>query len=277
MIATLLKCKKFNGHKEMKEKIFPFELMETKHGKIIVNKFDEVSPFCGVGSQLMRRGYYDMAEMELTKEVLMQSKTFFGVGVVALDCGANIGVHTIEWAQLMSEWGHVYSFEVQEPIYYSLCGSIILNGCFNVTAKNIALGSVNAKLGIPKLDYFKNTSFGSLEVKKRINTEWIGQEIDYSNTYDVDMRTIDSFNFNRVDLIKVDVEGMEEDVFTGAMETIKKYNPVIFFEHSKSNKQSLEDILNSIGYNLQCVGNNELAIHQDSPVKINMTDYDLLA
>ncbi len=277
MITTTLRVNKFNGMKKMKEKIIPFELMETKHGKIIVNKFDELSPFWGVGSQIMRRGYYDMAEMDLTKEILNQSRSFFGDGVIAIDCGANIGVHTIEWAQLMCDWGHVYSFEAQEPIYYSLCGTIILNGCFNVTAKNIALGDSNSEIGIPKLNYYKNSSFGSLEIKKRPNNEWIGQEIDYSDTYNVKLRTIDSFKFERVDLMKIDVEGMEEEVFRGSLETIKKYNPVIFFEHSKSNKMELENILKDFEYNIQCMGNNELAIHKDSPIKINMNDYDLLA
>lgn len=264
-----------NKHSEVEKKIHPFQLMDTKHGKIIVNQNDELSPFWGVGSQIMRRGYYDMPEIQLTKEILIQCREVYGDGVVALDCGANIGVHTIEWGQLMEKWGKVYSFEAQEAVYYSLCGSIILNSCFNVTAKNIALGRDNGKIGVPKLDYTKNSSFGSLEIKKRDNGEWIGQKINYSDTYDVELRTIDSFVFDRVDFIKVDVEGMEEDVFMGALDTIEKFNPVIFFEHSKSNKNSLEDILKKKMYNIQYQGNNALAIHKDSSINVNLTEFDL--
>lgn len=260
---------------EKKEVDNPFELMITKHGNLIVNKYDELSPFWGVGSQIMRRGYYDMPEIELTKNVLKQCKTHFGDGVVALDCGANIGVHTIEWSQLMDGWGKIYSFEAQKFIYYSLCGSIALNSCFNVDAKNIALGNKNGSISVPKLDYRKNTSFGSLEIKERTNGEWIGQNIDYSNTYDVELRTIDSFNYSRVDFIKVDVEGMEEDVFMGALDTIKKYSPVIFFEHSKSDKQTLENVLINMDYYIQYKGNNALAIHKNSPITINLSDFDL--
>ena len=36
-------------------------------------------------------------------------------GVVAIDCGANIGVHTIEWATSMTGWGSVLSIEARLP------------------------------------------------------------------------------------------------------------------------------------------------------------------
>jgi FkbM family methyltransferase len=253
----------------------PFQAMQTQHGKLILNKFDELMPFWGVGSQIMRRGYYDMPEIDLTKQILTQHKEVFGDGVIALDCGANIGVHTIEWAQLMTGWGHVYAFEAQEFIYYALCGSIALNNCFNVTAKNVAIGKENGSINVPTVDYSRNSSFGSLEIKKRDNGEWIGQHIDYSNTYTVSLISLDSLNLERIDLLKVDVEGMEEDVFNGAEHSIIKFKPTIYFEHSKSDKNALHLFLNKNGYNLQYKGNNAVAIHQDSPISIDISHFEL--
>ena len=46
--------------------------------------------------------------------------------------GANIGVHTVEWARHMYGWGNVIAIEAQERLYYSLCGNISLNNCLNV-------------------------------------------------------------------------------------------------------------------------------------------------
>lgn len=273
VIANFKKNEEIGDKNKMQNN--PFELMETAHGKLIVNKFDELSPFWGVGSQIMRRGYYDMPEINLTKQILLNCKKEYGDGVVALDCGANIGVHSVEWGKLMNGWGFVYSFEAQTPIYYALCGSLALNSCFNVTAKNIALGKNNGYIGVPNINYFKNSSFGSVEIKKRDNTEWIGQEINYDDTYEITLNTIDSFNFNRVDLIKVDVEGMEEDVFEGSLSTIKRLKPVIFFEHSKSNKQFLEKILFDNGYEIKYQGNNALAIHDQSRINVNLLEFDL--
>ena len=39
---------------------------------------------------------------------------YFGDGVMAIDCGANVGVHTLEWSRLMYGWGEVIAFEAQE-------------------------------------------------------------------------------------------------------------------------------------------------------------------
>jgi hypothetical protein len=113
------------------------------------------------------------------------------------------------------------------------------------------------------------------EIKQRENTEWIGQEINYNNTYEIPLSTIDSFNFERIDLIKIDVEGMEEDVFDGFLNTIERLKPTIFFEHSKSNKNCLEMILKSRGYDIQYEGNNALAIHNESQITINLSNFNL--
>ena len=46
----------------------------------------------------------------------------FGDGVVAVDRGADIGVHTLEWARSMTAWGSVIAIEAQECIFYALAG-----------------------------------------------------------------------------------------------------------------------------------------------------------
>jgi FkbM family methyltransferase len=248
--------------------ISPFFLMKTFHGSIIVNRFDELSPLWGVGSQIMRRGCYDLDEVNLTKILLEQCRDANGIGVVALDCGANIGVHSIEWGRLMRDWGKVFSFEAQLPVYYALCGGIVLNGCLNVFARHMAIGKHDGIIDVPNIDYSKPSSFGSLELLQRDNPEWIGQKVDYSDTYKVIMKAIDSFHLKRVDLIKIDVEGMEEHVLKGAILTLEKCKPFIYFEHSKSDKPRLELFLSNLGYKILYLKSNALAIHGDSNIKL---------
>lgn len=50
---------------------------------------------------------------------------------------------------------------------------------------------------------------------------------------DIPMRTLDSFNLQKVDFIKADCEGFEENVFLGAGETIRKWKPVIIVEQKR--------------------------------------------
>jgi hypothetical protein len=47
-------------------------------------------------------------------------RQYFKDGVVVIDCGANIGAHTIEWGKRMTGWGSVLAIEAQERIYYAL-------------------------------------------------------------------------------------------------------------------------------------------------------------
>ena len=77
-------------------------------------------------------------------------RRFHGDGVVAIDCGANIGVHTVEWAIAMTGWGSVVAIEAQERIYYALAGNIAINNCFNAIAH--ARGGIvrdSGVMGIP--------------------------------------------------------------------------------------------------------------------------------
>lgn len=47
---------------------------------------------------------------------------------------------------------------------------------------------------------------------------------------DASIITIDSLNLTACDLIVLDIEGYEEFAFQGALETIKKFHPVLMYE-----------------------------------------------
>jgi hypothetical protein len=61
----------------------------------------------GVGFQLLNQASFDPDEVDFALTLLNSRRTTSGDGLVAIDCGANIGVHTIEWAKHMSNWGDV--------------------------------------------------------------------------------------------------------------------------------------------------------------------------
>mgnify|MGYP001767220648 CR=1 FL=1 len=221
----------------------------------------------GVGYQLLNKSSFDQSEIDLVLMLLARCKEDHGAGVVALDCGANIGVHTIEWARMMYRWGRVISFEAQEKIYYALAGNIALNNCLNATAHLCALGASCGKIEIPIPDYFSPSSYGSLELRERPNNEFIGQKIDYKNTQSVHMVTIDSLSLPRVDLIKIDVEGMEEEVLAGAKDTICHHHPILLIEIIKSNRNAIQKFLSENDYTYAQIGINLLAIHQNDSVR----------
>jgi FkbM family methyltransferase len=248
----------------------------TDHGTMIVNRFDyyllERDRSYGVGFQLLEKSCYEPDEVNFLLGLLDRRRQHYGDGVVAIDCGANIGVHTIEFAKHMTGWGTVLGFEAQERIYYALAGNIAINNCFNARAVHAALTSQPGTMKIPTPNYSSAGSFGSLELRKRDNTEWIGQPIDYSESQMVDVQAInlDSLNFARLDLIKIDVEGMELEVLDGGATCIQKFHPILQVETLKSDKDALRAWLERLGYSVTMRGINFLAIRKDDKCLLNI-------
>lgn len=244
-----------------------FVMASSSHGTMIVNRFDYrmVAPDrgYGVGFQILNAAAFDPGEVKIALELLALRRKHHGDGVIAIDCGANIGVHTIEWASAMTGWGSVIAIEAQERIYYALAGNIAINNCFNALAVNAAVSSESGILQIPNPDYFTPSSFGSLELQQRPNNEFIGQQINYTdNTVIVRKMTLDELNLPRVDFIKIDIEGMEMEALSGARETINRYHPVLLIEKIKTDISQLERWLADNGYQPFALGINILAVHQ---------------
>ena len=243
-------------------------LISSDHGSMIVNRFDyrmtDEKRGIGVGWQLMNSGQYDMKEVGFLKFLLERRLKEQGAGVVAVDCGANIGVHTIEWAKLLHNRGRVIALEAQEQVYYALCGNIALNNCFNVRALNCASGDQDKIIDIPMPDYFKPSSFGSLEIKQSDESENIGQLLEEFST--VQQITLDSLHLDRLDLLKVDVEGMEFETLAGAKQTISQHTPQMLIEAIKINGDKMRHLLDNWGYDVYPLDGNFFAVHRTDPM-----------
>ncbi len=248
-----------------------FVLASSNHGTLIVNRHDYrmVNPKqgFGVGFQILNSSSFDPEEVSFVLALLQKRRRYFGDGVVALDCGANIGVHTIEWARLLHGWGSVLAFEPQERIFYALAGNIAINNCLNATATLAAIGAANDRIRIPAPNYLIPSSFGSLELRAGAHNEFIGQPLDYSgaDTVTVQQITLDSLALPRVDFIKLDIEGMELEALSGAAETIDRCRPQMLIETIKSDKEKLLPLLEQKGYLVYPAGINILAIHRADP------------
>lgn len=248
-----------------------FVLVSTNHGSLLVNRHDYrivQGGAYGVGHQLLESSAFDPEEVDVAVKLLEMRRAHFGDGVVALDCGANIGVHTIEWAQAMHGWGEVVAVEAQERVFYALAGNITLNNCFNARAIWAAVGQEAGTINVPAPDYFTPSSFGSLEIRQTERTEFIGQAIDYSaeKASPTRMVPIDELGFRRLDFVKIDIEGMEMEALRGARATIAAHRPVMMIERIKSDEGELRGFLEGFGYTLYQMGINLLAVHQDDPV-----------
>lgn len=241
-----------------------FVLISTAHGLMIVPRFDRQGDV-GVGYTLLEQGVIDANDLTLLIRLLRARREHFGERVMVYDCGAYIGTHTITLANVMTSWGNVAAFEPQERIFYALAGAIAINNCFNAQPILAAIGGQVGTVSVPHLNFFLPANYGGMELRETEHNEPIGQAVDYHNAAPVRLVTIDSLNPPRLDLLKLDIEGMELEALKGAAETIKRSIPILFVEHVKSDVRALEEFFDSHGYDHIPMGMNTLAIHRDDP------------
>jgi FkbM family methyltransferase len=165
-------------------------------------------------------------------------------GCVVLDIGSNAGVISVPIAsQIRARGGLVYAFEVQKKLFQALCGTAVLNDLDNLTALNCGIGSEESKLKIPVIDYRESWDYGILSL--------VDQEKIAEQEYDtVNILPIDYFEFDRVDFIKMDIEGMELEALKGGRDTIEKYRPVMFIEYWSIDSSQLKFYFLDLNYTL---------------------------
>ena len=165
------------------------------------------------------------------------------------DVGANIGTHTLAIANTFQDKVSIRSFEAQRQIFYQLCGMVSLNGLRNVSCHNYAIGDDEECLFIDAMlpDYDAYQNFGGFEllpIDKSDNMDMIKNHQER-----VDIYPLSYFN-EHVDIIKMDIEGMEEQALKGSEDWIDCYKPVFMVEQHKSNADNIIAFFEDMGYSV---------------------------
>lgn len=193
-----------------------------------------------------------------------------------IDVGANIGSFTLPIAKRHSDCD-VLSFEAQRMKSYQLAGNVYLNNLNNVIVHQLALTDAKDKELKFAIAHDSNNGSSRLESEAK-QTGFTGETVVV-----VPAARLDDMvkNDKQVSLIKIDVEGHEENVIRGGYELIQKDKPIILFESwdhnwAKAKQIRLFHYLSSIGYDIFQVDPHEyLACHksQNTPVFRNhLTD-----
>lgn len=203
-------------------------LVKGKYGYVLYNKHDRY-----IGKSIETYGEYSEAEIILLKQICQQ-------GDVILEVGSNIGAHTIALSQFVGNSGKIYAFEAQRVIFQTLCANMALNSITNVECYHMAVASQKGFLKIPEIRYDIEYNFGGMGIDK------------FQEGEKVPLVSLDSLvDVSRVNLIKVDVEGMESQVLTGAKQMIARYKPFLYVENDRVDKSKrLIELIDSFGYRM---------------------------
>lgn len=200
-----------------------------------------------VGQAILRYGEYGQHEFALLSSIASP-------GSIVAEIGANMGTHTVRLAKHVGMQGRVIAYEPQPVMFQALCGTIALNSLMNVDCYPYALSSETGQLVLPALDYRQQNNFGGISFEKSV-AQGIPAPL---NRFD------DVYVLPRLDLLKIDVEGMELRVLQGAEASIKKFRPVIYMENDQ--KEKSPDLL-------QWLFDHEYRVWWHTPALFNADNY----
>jgi len=147
-------------------------------------------------------------------------------GMVVIDVGAHMGMYTLTASKLVGESGVIVALEPSTREFQRLTFHVTLNDLRNVRCLQIAASSTSgeAMLKIGSEWNSGHNTFG----------EFFDESVEMLREERVPTQTVDALvagqGLERVDLIKIDVEGHEYQVLAGAVQTIMRFRPRILIE-----------------------------------------------
>jgi len=203
-----------------------FQLVQSEFGLFLINPVD------GVNRHIADGKFWDSFLLYYYDKYLTPESVF-------LDIGAFIGSHTVYCAK---KCHHVYCFEPQRTIFFQLCANLYLNYCQNVHPFNVGLYDKEVKMCALDVDYSTFQFSASLA----FNEKTLSKNMAI-------FKTLDSFNFQKVDFIKIDAECCDYNVLVGGIETIKKFRPYICFEKNEGTITKYVEFFDKINYKIKLI------------------------
>ena len=174
-----------------------------------------------------------------------QVDMFCKPGDYVLDIGANVGDWTLPFAERVGPTGRVLAFEPVPYLAETVSKTAMVNRHSWVEVHNVALGSEETEA----LFSIEHGNSGGSRLGSRSG--------DFSSIT-VRVRTLDHIlaerpEIDRIDFIKIDVEGHELAVLKGAQQTLTRFHPPLVLEcgaEDSNARFALHDLLVKLGYGI---------------------------
>jgi FkbM family methyltransferase len=142
---------------------------------------------------------------------------FLQPGMTAIDIGANVGVYALSMARRVGPAGQVYAFEPSRQTRAMLDAGVSANSLTNVI---VSAAAVSDRVGEAVLGHGASSELHSL------TTCGPGESVALTSLDAEDA----SGRWSRIDFVKLDAEGVEDQILTGGLEFFKRQAPIVMFE-----------------------------------------------
>jgi FkbM family methyltransferase len=184
-------------------------------------------------------GWYEIGKRQAFEAAIPE-------GAVVYDIGANVGYYSLMAAVLAGPKGHVYAFEPLPRNVNFLRRHVAINKMEDlITVLDVAISDQS---GEAAFDLGASTSMGHLAESGEIKVKQV--KLD---------ELVAAGEVRPPDYMKIDVEGAEAEVLSGAMTLLEKYRPILFLDtHQREAHHATVDILKGLGYTLHCLDGKPL-------------------
>ena len=188
-----------------------------------------------VSNHVLLDGLYEAYDLYALEESFLKD---LPPDAICLDVGANIGNHSVFFSERFSK---VIAFEPNPRV-----ALLLRANCFgrSVSIQECACGEKNGETTL----YENDRNLGASGMNAADGLMHLIQVVRIDDVKEVS-------EANRVDFMKLDVEGFEASVLKGAQKTLKEHRPIIAFEKLPGDDLEVFDILTGSGYQefFECV------------------------
>ena len=178
----------------------------------------------GIDLSILLFGGFEIDSMRIYKKLSKAGD------IVFFDVGANIGAHSLLIASLSSKKSKIHSFEPTDFAFKKLSKNILLNKTLSekITSNQVFLSSDSSDVPLKIYSSWKLLDKAS---EKHLHHHGLMKSTNGAKSISID-NYCKKHRVDRVDFIKLDVDGYEFDVLDGVHNLIKLYVPLFLFEYA---------------------------------------------
>lgn len=242
----------FGGRFRIPQKLLWYGLGQIDATVPISDFDDDLAVDLRLSEHMQRRifwlGYYNLLLVPFLK-------TFLRPGMTFIDVGANIGEISLVAAKLVGRSGRVIAFEPIDRIADELQMNVRRNQLGQISIVRVGLSDTHGQ----RLPIYSSSGQGNLADKNDGLGSLYGAATGASPLQVIDITTLDTWidehPVDRVDMIKIDIEGAELPCLQGARRTLQRFKPVLIVEIQDTTAMTagyratdILDLLSGFGY-----------------------------
>jgi FkbM family methyltransferase len=197
-----------------------------------------------IGDSIFIDGLYEGAQLASAFGTLLAGQESRFAESTCLDIGANIGNHSVFFAD---RFARVIAVEPNPVFCLALRATLALNELRNVQLFECGLGAQAGRFA------YRQANAANLGASRFLDA---AQNDAAENCVQLEIRVgdevVESLDIPRIGLIKIDVEGLELAVLTGLQRTLTRQDPIVMFEAhpevDRSGAEATVGFLRKLGY-----------------------------